>query len=359
MTKHKKLTIIAIVIGVLVVIRLFLPAIILPKINEKLATASEVVGIHIMDLNLSIIRGAYSFDGISIRSKIDKDNREFVHIENLDISIAWRELFKGRILADAAIDRATFVIGIDISKLNAGTTTQEKQTGAADIVAKIIPFDITRVTFSNSHILYANKDGKSEMELLSNLQGRISNISNSKHENIEIPSLVTAKADLFGGATVTATGTMLPFRTPLPMIFRIKAVGFELTKANPFLLDLVPFSFTTGKLDLLAEFKIEDNNLEGYAKPFFKKAAILSREEKIQGPKHLFVELGAALANVVLKNGETQTTAAIVPFSRPENGKFDIKFGSLIESALSNGFVAPMSEEFETTIKLKNFDKYQ
>lgn len=359
MRKNRLLLIGIVAVVFLVAARIALPYILLPKINDKLAKISKVVSIHINDLDLSFVRGAYSFEQISVRSKVDKDNREFVNIEKLDISLAWRELLKGQILADAHIDRATIVIGVDISKLNKNTSTDEKKADIGDVVRNLIAFDVSRVTFAHTRVLYFNKADSSELELVSNMEGRISNISNAKRENLEIPSLITAKGDLFGNAMVTVTGTMLPFRTPLPMAFRVKAVGFQLTAANPFLLDYVPFSFTKGDLTLFSEFKIENNNLEGYLKPFFHDVIILSREEKIKNPKHLFVEIGAAFGNLILKNIDTKSTAALIPFSRLENGKFSAEILSTLTSAITNGYVEPLKEEFENSIQLKNFEKYQ
>ncbi len=69
-----------------------LPAVMLRQANVFLASYSEVFDAHLKDIDISFIRMAYRFEGFEVHLK--KDRKQILYIRSLDVSLAWRELFR-------------------------------------------------------------------------------------------------------------------------------------------------------------------------------------------------------------------------------------------------------------------------
>lgn len=336
-----------VVLVLLVGLRIALPGLLLPVINRKLHEASKVVDVHIGDLGLSLFRGAYRFDDITLTSKVDASHPEIAQMASLDVSIAWRELIHGFILADAHVEGLKLTLGHRISVVNDSSSSDQKKTEAGNILKNVIPFDVSRLTLIDSKIYYHLTKSNKDILLVNSIEGRISDISNARHEKRPIPSLVSLKGNVFDGSSLTLTGEILPFRKPIAMALKAKCLGFHLKEANPFLLGVVPVSFAAGSLNAFAEARYESGDLKGYVKPFFHDVQLLSNPEHFLSLKHFFIEIGTAIGNLLLRNGATKTTAAVVEFSKPADGDFNIQISKIFSTAFHNGYVKALPEDFE------------
>lgn len=342
----------------LIVARFVVPGILLKKINEKIANSSPTTYAHINDLDLSLIFSSYRFDGLILKSKVIPDAKGFFKIEGATISIAWRELLHGRIRADVDIQGMEVVFGHELNSLKKANSTNEKAVDAKDMLSHLVPIDVDRLTLENSRIYYEYAHDKKVYEIFSNLQGRISHLSSYPEKKVLIPSMISIKGDLFGSATMSLTGRLLPLSRPMAMDMDIKVQSFELTQANPFLYDLVPFTFTKGKMDAYSEIKIENNELHGYVKPFLRNVDIISSQEKWKGFKQGALESVSALANIILKNrGPAKSTAAQIEFSYM-NEKFDMKILKSFLTAIKHGYIEPLKEDFDHTVSVQGLEKF-
>ena len=89
------------VVVLLVVIRLFLPYVILHYSNTKLANLPGYYG-HVKDIDINLFRGAYILDDIYL-NKIDstsKKQTEFFRSRSIDLSLEWRALFNRSIVGN-------------------------------------------------------------------------------------------------------------------------------------------------------------------------------------------------------------------------------------------------------------------
>jgi hypothetical protein len=80
------------VLVLIILIRIALPPLALKVINEGLESQSPIYQAHISDLDLSFLRMAYRFEGVDIMQKSTK--RVFLKAQAIDVSVAWRDLFK-------------------------------------------------------------------------------------------------------------------------------------------------------------------------------------------------------------------------------------------------------------------------
>src|SRR5689334_6506176 len=101
LSKRRKIWLI--ILGSLLVLiiafRIALPSILLRFVNNQLAKIDGYYG-HVDDIDVSLFRGAYTIKGLRL-DKIDgKIPVPFFKAESSDISIEWRALFHGKIVAE-------------------------------------------------------------------------------------------------------------------------------------------------------------------------------------------------------------------------------------------------------------------
>ncbi|MFZ1333162.1 MAG: hypothetical protein WAR83_13285, partial [Flavobacteriales bacterium] len=101
----RKLKIILIVVLTLVAIRIALPYALLHFANKRLANMPNYDG-HIDDLDLAIIRGAYTLDGFYLDNvdSISQERTPFLAAREIDLSIEWKSLFNGAIVGELEIE---------------------------------------------------------------------------------------------------------------------------------------------------------------------------------------------------------------------------------------------------------------
>ena len=89
------------VLGMLLLIRMVLPIVLLRVVNDRLANISGYYG-HIADLDLALIRGAYSIQEFQLDQldTVTQARTPFLAAANIDLSVEWRALFKGRMVGE-------------------------------------------------------------------------------------------------------------------------------------------------------------------------------------------------------------------------------------------------------------------
>src|SRR6187402_627716 len=116
--KRKKLLRIGLsILIVLVIFRLILPYIALDYINKRLARIEGYYG-HVDDLDISLYRGAYVVKDIYINIVDTTTQKQvpFFSANNIDISVEWKSLFKGKIVSELECDTAVLRFTDDASE---------------------------------------------------------------------------------------------------------------------------------------------------------------------------------------------------------------------------------------------------
>src|SRR5690606_35405473 len=88
--KKKKIIIPVVLLILLVTLRVALEPVIHKRLNAYLLSFSPSIAFHIEDLDLNIIQGGYTFEGV--KGALKSNNRDFLTVERIYVSIAWREL---------------------------------------------------------------------------------------------------------------------------------------------------------------------------------------------------------------------------------------------------------------------------
>ena len=333
----------------LVAIRMVLPSIILSETNKFLSSFSKDYTLHIDDLDLALFRGAYRFEGVT--GKMHKYNEPFLKLDRIDISLAWRELLKGKLQTDIVIDGMKFLLSTELLNVVKGNkdTSKKDAKNAGD---KLFPMEVSRIDIKNSELQIGDVEGlPPELRWrVSQIEGRLTNAVPTKEDPI---SLITLKGALFDKSDLKVLAQYKVLETPIAWYSAIELRNFELSNANELLKRKVALTFKAGSLDLYGEVKGEKNKIEGYVKPFMKKADIVGDTKDFSTLKHFGIEVATATANIILRTTSQHVVATKVEFNY-QNSKFDWNASKAISEAVKNGFQSKLEPGIENQYGLKN-----
>lgn len=362
--RHWKMILLVVVV-LLIAARIALPSVMLNQANKFLAGYSKVFDAHIGDLDLSFIRMAYSFQKIQV--KLRKDDSEVLFVGDVDVSLAWRELLKGVILTDIEISDARVkaspallpafkeVQAENEAKLKSKTPDEKKidKEEVETIKTKLFPLRIERLIVEDSMFeLSPGKNSPEEKRLvLDQMQVRISNVTPLEKKT---KTVATFESRLMRNAKIKGVAQSRISKESFDWDVDAEMRDFNLTQANPFLLELVPFTFTSGTLDLFAEAKSENGAIVGYVKPFLKKADILARKEKFKNSKQFLSEIVAAVGNVIIQRPKLKSVATKVDFNKAGPGAdFKVDILGALANAIEHRVDQAIAPSVEDEIILK------
>ena len=325
--KKKKFYIPTIIIAVLIIFRMVLPQILLHQANKYLSEFSPTYYLHMDDLDLSILRGAYSFQGVT--GNLKGDEKQFLKITEVDVSIAWRHLLKGKVVTDIVTQDLDFLFLSDMTKLN------PPKKEAEDVKETLFPVKVESVDLKNARVVFEEYPALADNSRLKieNINGRITNLTPSEADPLSDFNL---GASIQGSSELVFIGSLNLIKKPMLWDVDVEMKNFNLASLNAVLKRNLPLTFTKGNLDLYAEAKNEKGVIKGYIKPFITNIDVVANKEKFVGIKHFGIEVLTALANLILRDSETKTVATYVDFNY--DGKFNINTSQGIEKAIENGF---------------------
>lgn len=346
-SNKKKLIVIPLVIVLaLVVLRLALQPVLLGYINEKLGTLSPEITGHVGGLDLALIRGAAGLDDVTM--KLKKTGTEFLNVKKVDVSLAWRELVKGNLMADAEIDGVNFTLDERLPKALKTLVPDKKDKNAPKTQP---PIRISRVDWKDVNIILPTDKAYTNQGpfRLSHIRGRITNLFGSS----ETPrSFFYTLGQGSGTSTFKAIGSANLKADPVEWDVDAQMQGFDLTAMNRFLLKKVPLTFTHGTFDLYSEVKSEEGKIRGYVKPFVTDLDFIRTNENFKGAKHWLIEVAGAVGNWVLEANRDKTMATKVPFTY--DGKhFAVDTRKAVGNVIKHGFDQELSPGVDANLHMQ------
>lgn len=341
MTRTKKILIA--LLAVLIVIRIALPFVLLHQLNQFLGTFSPVYHLHLDSVSLSFFRGAYGFENLTGELKGENKHR-FLLIEKADVSVAWRELFRGHLVTDIILDGVDFALTKELMDAAGGGPNKPKDE-AAKAAGHLFPVRLERLDLRNSSFEFAEA-AKLPPELrwrIKAINGRLSNLTTSPGAPF---ALLNLNGTLMEESVLKIVARGDPQKKPLAFEADAELKDFDLLKANPWLARVLPLTFQSGHADAYAEILWQDDHLDGYVKPFFRGLKVVGNQSDFVGVKHFFIEILTAFANLVTRDPTNKAVAAKIPFSL-EKGEFKMNTIEAIKSLLGNGFGRPLSPGIE------------
>jgi hypothetical protein len=348
--RHKILVGLVLIAVVLVAARLALPYAVKDYANRKLAALESYDG-RVGDIDIHLWRGAYSIDDIVIVKKGAKRPVPFFKSRRVDLSVEWRSLLRGRIVAEAAFGDSELNL-VQSKNENEEQLGQDEDWHAR--LEELFPFRFNTILVSNGTVRFlAPGIQASDAITARRVNGSVTNLTNVIEKGKETFADFRIEADVLDGAPATVAGSVDAFARQPTFDVNLEVRKVQLPKANPWLREYIKADAESGRFELYMELAAADGKFKGYAKPIMEDVDIYRSGEPEKNPLKRAWEGFLDFAANVLENPDADQVAARIPFTGtledPETSLF-----ATIASVLRNAFVSAFARSLEGSITLRD-----
>ncbi len=347
---------ILIIVLVLIVLRLFLPAIVLHYANRALANISGYYG-HIEDIDISLYRGAYQINNMYLNKVDSKTSKQthFFRTKNIDLSIQWHALFQGRLVGELVFDSPDLIFTKNKTEIS---DVKKDTSNFLKILKDFMPLKINRCEINNGSIHYVDNSSDPPFDIsFQNTYALATNLQNVDDKKALLPSTVTAHATAYEGtASLNMKVNVLAEHSTFDLNAEVK--NTNLVKLNDFLNAYRSFDVHKGTFSLYTEFAAKDGKYDGYLKPVIKDLDVLGPEDKNDGFFHKIYEGLIGTAGEILENHKEDQIATDIPI----HGEFGKSYTNTLEAIwelLKNAFIRALVPAIDNKININSVDKQE
>lgn len=349
----KKWKIIVAILVVLIILRLLLPSIILHYCNKTLAEMHGYYG-HVEDIDLALYRGAYQINNIYI-NKVDsasKKQTEFIKVDNIDLSVEWKALFHGSIAGELVFNKPKLVFTKDRTEIS---DVKKDTNDFRKVLKNFMPLKINRFEINHGDIHYADPGASPKVDVsLQDVYLLAQNLKNVEDTKTELPSPVTAHANVYGGTLLlNMKMDALAKKTRFDLNAEIK--NANLVKLNDFFKAYGNFDVNKGTLGLYTEFAAKDGKYKGYVKPVIKDLDVFGPEDKKDNFFQKAWEAIVGGAGNILENKKKDQIATKVPIEGSFTGS-NTDVMEAIWELLKNAFIQAIMPSVDNQININSVD---
>ena len=337
------------IVALLIVIRLILPHVVLHYANDKLAHLPGYHG-HVKDIQIHLYRGTYILKDFSL-NKIDstsKKETEFFKSGTIDLSLEWGALFRRAIVGKLALHSPILTLTKEETKEDA---VKKDPADFPKLLKSFMPIRVNRFEISDGSLRYVDPTSLPNVALsLKNIHVLAINLTNETSNTVELPSTVTAEAEVYEGLFNFHMKLNLPAQHPT---FKLDAElkGTNLVLLNDLFKTYGKFEVSTGDFGLYTEMAAKEGKFIGYVKPVIKDLKVTGLKDP---NKSVFQKGWEALVGgvaFVFKNKPKDQLATKVPiegtFSDPKANIF-----SAIGEVLQNAFIQALTSSIDNEISM-------
>jgi hypothetical protein len=334
--------------GILIVLRLCLPSIVKYAINQTLQHDIDGYTGSVSDVDIHLIRGAYSVDGLILKKIAGKVPVPFIEIPKTDFAIEWKSILKGALVAEVN------VTGPKINFVD-GPTEAQSQTGEEgnwqETVKELFPLRINTFTVNNGEIHFQNFHSSPKVDIFINQLRMVArNLTNSDEVSKSLVSDINASAKILGSGHLKVAMKTNLLETQPPFDFNITVENVNLVKLNDFFKAYVDVDMEKGKFSMYSEFKGDNGKFKGYVKPLFTDIKIVKVEKDVKkGPFRFLKEVGIGLLSSIFKNRRLDRQATKIPISGDINNP-DIDVWATLINAVKNAFIKAIDPGLEGAV---------
>ncbi|MDW5378740.1 DUF748 domain-containing protein [Halomonas sp. HP20-15] len=270
------LVIVVVLVVGLVALRMALPGLVRDYLNEQLADMGAYRG-HIEDVDLALWRGAYTINGLTIVKAEEETQVPFFRADALDLSVSWRALWKGAIVAEAVFMSPELNF-VDTPGEGGGQSGEGTDWRMA--MQELLPIELNLLRVVNGRVHFRNFSSQPPVDLeISELDATATNLSNADRRegaqvaDIDATGLMLNQASTEFHASIDPLGDMQDFT------MQLRVTGIDLTRLNELTEAYGNFNFESGSGDFVMELEANDGQLQGFAKPLLDNVDILDLEE--------------------------------------------------------------------------------
>ena len=347
--KKKRYTVPLIILGLLIIARIYLPYWVKNYVNEVLADIPGYYG-QVEDIDMALYRGAYVIEGMYL-NKVDAETQiPFLKFPKNDISIEWKSLFKGEVVAEIIMTSPEVIYILEDQK----STPAE---GEADIddwtkaLTDLVPLEINNFTVHNGKFAFVQLESDPNIDLqIAQIELTADNLRNVVEKERILPSPVTATGVSIGNGAVKLDGAVNIIKEIPDMNLNFSLEDADVTAINPFTRHYAGIDFKEGKMGLYSEIAIADGYLKGYMKPLLKDTKLISKEDGFLG---VLWEGFVGFFKFILKNQGTNTLATRVPIEGDLNN-VDAGVWPTVFNIFENAWISAFKGEVDDDIDFED-----
>jgi len=351
--RNKVLISIAAVVVVLVAARLALPYVVEDYANRKLATLQSYTG-HVGDVDIHLWRGAYSVSDVVIQKTGAKRPTPFFRTRRLDLSVEWRSLMKGSVVATAVFDAPELNL---IQGKGKADTQLGKEEDWKSRLEELFPVRFNTIEVRDGTVRFL-APGISTRDAITarHVYGAVSNLTNVVDSNRETFAEFRLNGKVLDGAPARVAGSVDPFAKQPTFDVNMEVKKVQLPQVNPWLREYIKADAEAGSFELYLEMAAANGKFTGYAKPILQDVDLHRAGEEEQSALHRAWEGFLDFAANALTNKQADQAAARIPFKgtidNPQTSLF-----ATISSVLRNAFVSAFARSLEGSITLRDVKK--
>ena len=339
---------------VIVAFRLALPGIVQNYVNNKLDELPEYDG-RIGDVDIHLIRGAYSIDDVDIVKTSGNVSLPFFAARKVDFSMEWREMFHGALVGEIDV----YGCGLNFVKAE---TKEQSQTSIdkswLDVVQDLFPFRINKFEIHDGGVWFHDVGTRPKVDVfLTNLVAVCTNLYNTRDFATTLPADFRARGTTLGGGKLDIHVKLDPLANSPKFDLELALEEVNLVALNELLEAYGKFNVKRGTFEVFSEIAGSDGRFDGYVKPFFEDLDVFELKEDSENPFKLVWQAIVAGAVKIFKNHPEDKVATRIPVSGSFE-KTDVQVWTAVLNVLRNAFVEAFRANIDQSVDLfKRDDK--
>jgi hypothetical protein len=337
----------------LIAARLALPYVVEDFVNRRMTTLDSYEG-SVADIDIHLWRGAYSIVGLEIFKKGAARPVPFFKAAKIDLSVEWRSLWRGSIVAEASFLAPEVNLVQAKSKEGSQLGSEENWNRRLE---ELFPFRFNTIEVVDGTVRFLAPGINTQDAITArNVDGEVTNLTNVTESGKETFADFHVTASVLDGAPARVAGSVDAFASQPTFDVNMEVKEVQLPQANPWLREYIKADAEAGRFELYMELAAADGKFKGYAKPILQDVDLYRSEEPEQNPLKRLWEGFLDFAANVLENPEADQVAARIPFTGtlkdPETNLF-----ATIASVMRNAFVSAFARSLEGSITLRDVKK--
>ena len=197
--RNRILLVLGIIVVLAVALRAALPFMVRDYMNRKLASLESYQG-SVADVDIALWRGAYGLDGVQIVKREGSHQTPFFSAPRIDISVEWRNLFKGSVVAEAKFLQPQVNL---VQSKNEKEEQLGKEVNWADSLKELVPIRLNTVAVQDGTVTFRTPGIATNDALVAhNVSGTVSNLTNVVEQDKETFADFAISANVLqGGVT--------------------------------------------------------------------------------------------------------------------------------------------------------------
>lgn len=329
----------------LVAARSALPYVLREAINRRLAAIPEYTG-QVERVGVSLWRGAYTLHAMEILKRNGEVKEPFFRADEIDFSLAWRELFRGKFVSDIVL-RKPMLVFVE-AKLDEATQLPADRRWQ-DAINDIFPIDITFLKISDGDLRYINQGSKPKVDVrIAHLEGIATGLRNrTDDKEQEFPASIAMRGETIGGGILKLSTQLEPLAVEPHFLLKLEIEQVAMPALNDFLRAYGGIDVRAGTFTGYVEMTAKDGRFGGYFKPFFENVDFSTPPGEERPLRQQIWESLVRGFAWVFKNHAKDQVATRIPFSG-EFKNLNVRKWESFVNLVKHAFVEPLKMKLDS-----------